>query len=71
MNKNVTENDEYYNKLKIENIELTELINKLIKDLNKLENEQSNFEKELAFLSEEFTEIDIKHTKIRLTTILS
>lgn len=63
LNKNVTENDDSYSKLKSENIELTELINELIKDLSKLENEQSNFEKELAFLSEEFTEIDIKHTE--------
>ena len=63
LNKNVSENDEAYGKLKSENIELTNLINELIKDLSKLENEQSNFEKELAFLSEEFTEIDIKHTE--------
>jgi chromosome segregation protein len=63
LNKNVTENDDAYGKLKTDNIELTELINELIKDLSKLENEQSNFERELAFLSEEFTEIDIKHTE--------
>ncbi|MCX6158233.1 MAG: chromosome segregation protein SMC [Ignavibacteriota bacterium] len=63
LNKNVTENDDAYSKLKTDNIELTELINELIKDLSKSENEQSNLERELAFLSEEFTEIDIKHTE--------
>ncbi|MDD5362944.1 MAG: chromosome segregation protein SMC [Ignavibacteria bacterium] len=63
LNNRVSENDELYNKIKSDNVSLNTLINELIEQLNRLENEQSNFEKELGFLSEEFTEIDIKHTE--------
>jgi len=60
-NKNAVTNDEFYNKLKTENADIDSKINGLIDRLNKLENIQANLEKELAFLSDEFTEIDIKH----------
>jgi chromosome segregation protein len=62
-NKNAALNDETYNKLRIENTDIDFRINGLIDKLNKAENIQANYEKELTFLTEEFTEIDIKHTQ--------
>ncbi len=63
LNKNVSDNDDIYKKLKDDNEKLTVQINEFIKILSKLENEQSNLEKELSFLTEEYTQIDIEHTQ--------
>ncbi|MFA7362005.1 MAG: chromosome segregation protein SMC [Candidatus Kapaibacterium sp.] len=63
LNKNVSDNDDIYKKLKEDNEKLTVQINEFIKILSKLENEQSNLEKELSFLTEEYTQIDIEHTQ--------
>ncbi|MFA5011422.1 MAG: chromosome segregation protein SMC [Ignavibacteria bacterium] len=63
LNKNVSENDNVYKKLKEDNEKLTVHINDFIKILSKLENEQSNLEKELSFLTEEYTQVDIEHSQ--------
>ena len=63
LNKNVSENENVYKKLKEDNEKLTVHINEFIKILSKIENEQSNLEKELTFLTEEYTQIDIEHTQ--------
>lgn len=63
LNKNVTENEESYKRIKEENEKLTSEINILIGELSKLENEYSNLEKEISFLTDEFTQIDIEHTQ--------
>lgn len=63
LNNKVSGNDETYGQIKNDNLKLNGRINELISELSSLENEQSNYEKELAFLSDEFTEIDIKHTE--------
>ena len=62
-NKNAVSNDEAYNKLRTENTQIDKKINGLIEKLNKFENMQANLEKEFTFLSDEFTEVDIKHTQ--------
>jgi len=63
LNKNVSDNDEIYKKLKGDNEKLTKETNEMIRILSKLENEQSNLEREFSFLTEEFTQIDIEHTQ--------
>lgn len=63
LNKNVSDNDETYKRIKDENEKLTAEINVLIKEVSKFENEYSNLEKEISFLTEEFTQIDIEHTQ--------
>lgn len=51
-------NEETYGKLSDTNKELNELINKLIEEVNKSENEQYNLDRELIFLTDEFNEIE-------------
>ena len=58
LNKTYILNQEIYKRIQEENKALNEIINYLIVELNKLENQESNLEKELAFLTEEFNSID-------------
>jgi chromosome segregation protein len=58
LNKTYFLNREIYTRIQEENKTLNEIINYLIEELNKLENQESNLEKELAFLTEEFNVID-------------
>lgn len=58
LNKTYILNGEIYARIQEENKTLNEIINYLIEELNKLENQESNLEKELAFLTEEFNNID-------------
>lgn len=61
--KSVTENDNIYKRIQEENKTLNESIDLLIADLSKSENEQSNSERELAFVSDEFSEIEKNYTE--------
>lgn len=58
LNKTYVLNGEIYTRIQEENKTLNEIINYLIEELNKLENEESNLERELAFLTDEFNVID-------------
>ncbi len=58
LNKTYVLNGEIYTRIQEENKTLNEIINYLIEELSKLENQESNLEKELAFLTEEFNTID-------------
>ncbi|MCX6166019.1 MAG: hypothetical protein NTU73_14355, partial [Ignavibacteriae bacterium] len=58
LNKTYILNGEIYTRIQEEDKTLNEIINYLIEELNKLENQESNLEKELAFLTEEFNVID-------------
>lgn len=58
LNKTYVLNGEIYARIQEENKALNEIINYLIEELNKLENQESNLEKELAFLTDEFNAID-------------
>lgn len=58
LNKTYILNQEIYKRIQEENKTLNEIINYLIEELSKLENQESNLEKELAFLTEEFNVID-------------
>jgi chromosome segregation protein len=58
LNKTYILSREIYTKIQEENKTLNEIINILIEELSKLENQESNLEKELAFLTDEFNIID-------------
>jgi chromosome segregation protein len=58
LNKTYVFNGEIYTRIQEEDKTLNEIINYLIEELNKLENQESNLEKELAFLTDEFNIID-------------
>jgi chromosome segregation protein len=58
LNKTYILNGEIYTRIQEEDKTLNEIINYLIEELNKLENQESNLEKELAFLTDEFNVID-------------
>lgn len=58
LNKTYILNREIYTRIQEENKALNEIINFLIEELSKLENQESNLEKELAFLTDEFNIID-------------
>ncbi len=58
LNKTYILNGEIYARIQEENKTLNDIINYLIEELNKLENQESNLEKELAFLTDEFNNID-------------
>ncbi|MBK8550165.1 MAG: chromosome segregation protein SMC [Ignavibacteria bacterium] len=58
LNKSITENENSYNSIKESNNKLNEIINNLIAEVNKSENEQYNLDKELIFLTDEFNLIE-------------
>jgi len=58
LNKSISDNEVFYEKLNKDNKTLNEQINKFIEAVNKSENEQYNLDKELIFLTDEFNEIE-------------
>jgi chromosome segregation protein len=58
INKILTANEKNYYEIKFENKKFEEETNKLIDSVLKSENEQSNLDKELSFLTDEFNEIE-------------
>lgn len=58
LNKSISDNEVFYDKLNKDNKTLNEQINKFIEAVNKSENEQYNLDKELIFLTDEFNEIE-------------
>ncbi|MEO8209510.1 MAG: chromosome segregation protein SMC [bacterium] len=58
LNKSITDNDNTYEIINVSNKSLNEIINRLIEEVNKSENDQYNFDKELIFLTDEFNIIE-------------
>ncbi|MDQ3018993.1 MAG: chromosome segregation protein SMC [Bacteroidota bacterium] len=58
LNNSITDNDIAYETINKSNKNLNEVINRLIEDVNKSENDQYNFDKELIFLTDEFNIIE-------------
>jgi len=58
MNKSISENESSYILIKESNNKLNDVINRLIEEVNKSENEQYNLDKELIFLTDEFNIIE-------------
>ncbi len=62
LNKSISENDNTYALIKENNSTLNEIINNLITEVNKSENEQYNLDKELIFLTDEFNLIEQQYS---------
>lgn len=62
LNKSVSGNDELYNSIQEQNKTLNDNINLLISELSKADNDQSNLEKELGFITEEFSGVESKYS---------
>ena len=63
INKTLNKNEDNYNRIEEENIILNGRINTLIQEINSRESDNSNLEKELGFLTEEFNEIEKQYTE--------
>lgn len=68
LNNKVSGNDETYGQIKNDNLKLNGRINELISELSSLENEQSNYEKELAFCPMNSLKSILNIPRIRLIT---
>lgn len=63
INKTLNKNEDSYKRIEEENIALNSRINTLIQEINSKESDNSNLEKELGFLTEEFNEIEKQYTE--------
>ena len=62
MTKSISENESTYTHIKESNNKLNNIINSLIEEVNKSENEQYNLDKELIFLTDEFNIIEQRYS---------